>query len=249
MKTNKSLGQHFLKNESIIQEICESNSREYDFLIEVGPGPATLTKTLATLKKPLYLIERDERFIEELDQLGEHVTVFHEDALAFDISKIASQGNCWLVSNLPYNISVPLLMKFLGWDFLSEMTLMFQKEVGDKIINLERSNALSICTHTQYKTRIVKRLKPGAFHPPPEVDSIVIHFTKLKTPLIPIAQIYEFKAFIQGIYNQKRKQIYKFVKQYFPENIDDLFEKYDINRHARAENLTITQLIGLFKEQ
>ena len=117
---NKNLGQHYLNNSSTIEKICGDFNGRYDGIIEIGPGPGTLTKTLSQKPLPLILIEKDLRFTDILNDLSDTITLHQEDALEINSEKIFSKcptpNNWWLVSNLPYNVGTPIMLKFLRWE-------------------------------------------------------------------------------------------------------------------------------------
>ncbi len=244
---NKELGQHFLKNESDVIKICNTIDENIPHLIEVGPGPGVLTKELIKKNKVLTLIEKDSRFIEHLELLSDSIKVFNKDALKFNLSEL-KQVPTWLVSNLPYNISVPLTMNFIEYSFIEGMTLMYQKEVGDKIIITPKSNLLSMIINPFYKVKRLMNLKPGAFNPPPEVDSTVLIFEKVQSPLIKREMLQDYKRFVKHLYSFKRKQIKGNIKYKKSHDISLIFKKYDISLTARAQELKLDQVIALYNE-
>ena len=135
-KANKKLGQHYLNNQVTIDKICHDFEGKYDIILEIGPGPATLTKDLVKKDKEVFLIEKDERFIEILKNLVPTPTIFNEDALEFDLeNKLNGRESSiiWLVSNLPYNVGTPILIKYMQVPQIKYLTLMFQKEVAQKV--------------------------------------------------------------------------------------------------------------------
>jgi 16S rRNA (adenine1518-N6/adenine1519-N6)-dimethyltransferase len=133
-RANKELGQHYLKDQTVIDKIIQDEPSDYDYIVEIGPGPATLTKDLNKLNKDIYLIEMDKRFDDHLNELNQVKKIFYEDALRFNWDDFVQEhpGKIWLVSNLPYNISSQLFISFLKVEAITHMTLMYQKEVGEK---------------------------------------------------------------------------------------------------------------------
>jgi len=246
-KANKDLGQHFLKNESDVKKICNTIEDSSPNLIEIGPGPGVLTKELISKNLPLIVVEKDSRFIEHLKAMSESIQVYNEDALKFNLADL-NLKNVWLVSNLPYNISVALMMNFIEYDFIDGMTLMFQKEVGDKFLITPKSNLLSMIMNPFYKTSRLMNLKPGAFNPPPEVDSTVIVFKKNVSPLINPSELLNYKVFVKHLYSFKRKQIKGNLKYKKSHDIALIFKKYDISLTARAQELNLDQVVALYKE-
>ena len=135
---NKDLGQHFLINESVIEQICNNFFDETKGILEIGPGPGILTEFLSKTTAPFLVVEKDERFRPYLEKFIKPEQIIMKDALEVDLQKLLEENNfpkdnLWVVSNLPYNISVPLTLKFLSTPSLEKMTLMMQKEVAERI--------------------------------------------------------------------------------------------------------------------
>jgi 16S rRNA (adenine1518-N6/adenine1519-N6)-dimethyltransferase len=187
---DKSLGQHFLRDQNIIQKICSDFKNEAEAIVEIGPGPGILTEHLALLGLPYYVIEMDTRFQVYLDQFLNGDQIIMGDALQVQLSNFFEEKNIsgkkiWLVSNLPYNVATPLLINFLQAKDIKYMTLMFQKEVADKVFPFATtknfmSSLLVIC-QTYFECDLLLKVPPGAFAPPPKVDSAVI-LGKIFTP-------------------------------------------------------------------
>ena len=182
---NKALGQHFLTSSKVIEAIVTDFSGLYETIIEVGPGAMAITKSLCKIEKPFFVIEKDTRFKELYSNHLEDSQVIFTDALCFDFDQFIEiknlQGPIWLVSNLPYNISTPLFIKFLQCEAIKYMTLMFQKEVALKIFPDQRKKnqlaSLNILAKNYCDISKVVEAPPGAFSPPLKVDSLVINFT------------------------------------------------------------------------
>ncbi len=247
---DKSLGQHFLKNKEVIDQISDQNLAEFDFIIEVGPGPATLTQKLADRGVSLHLVERDERFKEILEKVNPTPTILFQDALKFDLNHYepAKDKKVWVVSNLPYNISAALLTNFLEWKNVTCMTLMFQREVGDKTLLGDKNSSLACLVNAFYESELLLKLKPGAFHPPPEVHSVVINYIKRDQPLIPIEEFKKYESFLRKLFAQRRKQMAGSLKSDFPkERILEFLSEQEIVPTVRAEDLSLDQVIALYK--
>ena len=195
---NKQFGQHFLNSPTVIKKITSPLPEGCDAIVEVGPGPAVLTPHLAAYEKPIYVIEMDERFVEILAPVVGADHIFRPDALEFNWPEFLTSTNfksIWLVSNLPYNVSVPLTLAFLRIPEITQMTLMYQKEVAQKILPNDLRNAmgsLHVLMQTQFDLSHVVYAPPGAFIPPPKVDSQVLNFKRKTTPLISLSDIDNF---------------------------------------------------------
>lgn len=252
---NKDLGQHFLRSDKVIQRIINDHQGLYDVIVEVGPGPAILTEHLAKLEKPLYVLEKDSRFKEKLSEFVSEDHIFMGDALSFDwnhfIENNQLQGKkIWLVSNLPYNIGTILFVNFLQIKEISLMTLMFQKEVGDKTYlrdEKNQMNGLLFLSLNYFESKQLIKAPPGCFAPPPKVDSVVVSYKRLGSPKLDIAEFKRLNQFTRALFAQKRKQIGSVLKSHFdPEKLLNAFERSGISRTLRAESLTQEQIYKLY---
>lgn len=254
---DKNLGQHFLINPNIIQKITEDFKELADWIIEIGPGPGILTKHLALHKLPFYVIDKDPRFKELLEEFVIKEQIFIEDALDFPLQEklnqwFSSETKGWLVSNLPYNVSSPLLIKFLPIEPLKFMTLMFQKEVADKVIaseNKNEMNSLKALSSTYFEVSLLCKVSPGSFQPPPKVQSSVLSFKRRENPVIELSEFYKFEKFLRQLFSQRRKQSQSVLKKYYSrEKIDRAFQKLDLSPTLRAETFNLAQIHILYKE-
>lgn len=243
---NKELGQHFLNDSSIIEKITQSYNGVCDCTLEIGPGPAVLTKELALQERPLAVVERDPRMSEYLEEYVSPENTFFMDALKLNEAELFEKLNwnnktVWLVSNLPYNIASPLIVNFLQWTSIKRMTLMVQKEVGQKIIGKkskskdEMSSLHALCS-TFFKVSELCKVPPGAFIPPPRVDSMVVSFERIEAPDVELKDFHKFEKFLRSLFQQRRKQVYNVLKsRYSAEELDLAFTQCNISKTARAE--------------
>lgn len=250
---NKSFGQHFLSSPSVIKKITSPLPEETDAIIEIGPGPAVLTPHLASYNLPMYVIEMDERFVELLAPVVGEERVFRQDALEFNWNEFLGKTgltNIWLVSNLPYNVSVPLTLSFLRIPEIKNMTLMYQKEVAEKILPKETRNAMgslhALCL-SQFDIRHAVYAPPGAFVPPPKVDSQVLSFTRKKKPLIDLSDIDTFEVYLRLVFAQRRKQLGGILKkEWGQEKALACLTAAGLDPQIRAEALTYEQVLKMF---
>ena len=247
---NKSLGQHFLTDKKTIEMITSDFSDQADIIIEVGPGPGVLTKDLASKELPLYLIEKDQRFIEDLTELTPHV--YNEDALEFDWEALFTKftdKNIWLVSNLPYNVGTPLFLKFLQLKSIKFMTLMFQKEVGEKTYYRElknTTNGLLTLSSIYFESKVLRKVAPGCFSPPPKVDSIVVSYIRKECPLFSVDEFKSIDRWTRLIFSNKRKQLGTVLKKDLSsEQLEELKALKPELLKARAESLELNQVYDL----
>ncbi|MGK0367311.1 MAG: 16S rRNA (adenine1518-N6/adenine1519-N6)-dimethyltransferase [Thermoproteota archaeon] len=255
-KANKELGQHFLTSPKVINMITNDFKEQADVIFEVGPGPAILSKKLSDHKKPYYIIEKDSRFLEYVKGLTADKRIFITDALKFNWSEFLTNENlqlkkCWMVSNLPYNIGVPLLMSFVVQTPIQFMTLMFQKEVGQKTItddNNKKMSSLKGLCQNYFKCKTLLKVPPGAFSPPPKVDSIVVSYVRIEKPVVSLNDFKYFEAFLRTTFQFRRKQLKQNLKQVVPAaKLGEIIDENIIALTRRAETLSMAEIHYLFK--
>lgn len=252
---NKDLGQHFLNDKNVIEKITSDFSSTAKNIIEIGPGPGILTKKLASHKKNFHVIEKDERMIEYLKPILPSENILFTDALEINYQEFIRERNLgeelWLVSNLPYNVSTPLLLKFLQVPEIKYMTLMFQKEVADKVFPFATKKnfmgSLMALSLTYFDGNLLCKVPPGAFIPPPKVDSAVITFRRKEQSVIPLSDFHSFEKFLRVAFGQKRKQLGNVLSSYASsEDINLAFESLNIPTTIRAEALTLKEVQNLY---
>ena len=268
MKTplaKKKWAQHYLHDQKTVEMICSDFARQAEAIIEVGPGAGILTKRLAALSLPLLVVEKDRRFKEHLRTLLPDEKILWADALDVDWASLISRltrptlgrnGKVWLVSNLPYNISTVLFIKFLQVSAIEMMTLMFQREVGEKIVRLGPETkamamgSLMALGQTYFECRILAKVPPTAFSPPPKVDSLVVSFSRRKCPSVPLEKFSSFEAFLRQLFSQRRKQVVNVLKRHHPkekkEKLEAILEKLKIDLAQRAETFDLGQVQQLY---
>ncbi len=254
LRAEKSLGQNFLLDQNITDKIAKL-AGDFDgvTVFEIGPGPGGLTRSLLRSNaKKIIAIEFDDRAVKALqglkDHAGDRLEIMKGDALKSDLLKLAD-GPRAIVANLPYNIATTLL---IGWleqiredaSAYESMTLMFQKEVGERIAALPDSKAygrLAIISQWLCDAKKVYDLPPSAFTPPPKVSSSVIKLVpkKLEKDAPSFDAVGNVTA---AAFGQRRKMVRSSLKNYA-----DKFEKLGIDPEKRAENLPIQDFINLAK--
>jgi 16S rRNA (adenine1518-N6/adenine1519-N6)-dimethyltransferase len=251
---HKSFGQHFLSSPTVIAKITSPLPEGVDAIVEIGPGPAVLTPHLAKYDIPLYVIEMDQRFVELLETVVGADCIYRLDALEFDWEIFLSEKgfqSIWLVSNLPYNVSVPLSLSFLRIPQITHMTLMYQKEVAQKILPNDPRNAMgslhAMCL-SQFHLKHVVYAPPGAFVPPPKVDSQVLGFSRKESPAIPLSEIDDFEKYLRLVFGQRRKQLGGILKNdWGAEAAQRRLSAAGLDPQIRAEALSFEQVLKLFK--
>lgn len=255
-RANKELGQHFLKDQSVIEGITQDHAEKCDVIVEVGPGPAILSSELAKHDKPFYVIEMDARFIIQLAPVVKKENIFMQNALEFNWQQFITDNNLedkkiWLVSNLPYNVSSPLYLSFMQIPQIQYLTLMFQKEVGEKTYlrqtKKNQMGSLLSLSMNYFDSKLLLKVLPGAFSPPPKVDSVVVTYTRKEAPIVPLENFSNFESFLRILFQMKRKQLGSVLKSYIPQDKkDEFFTQAHVESTLRAEALTLEQVYALY---
>ena len=254
LRAKKSLGQNFLLDLNLTGKIARAaGDLSQATVIEVGPGPGGLTRALlAHGAKQVVAIERDERCLAALADISAHypgrLEVVSGDAMKVDFAALADPGGeTKIVANLPYNIGTELLLRWLtvaGWPpFWSSMTLMFQKEVAQRIVAKPGEDAygrLGVLTGWRTRARIVFDLPPQAFTPPPKVTSTVVHIEPRETPLA--ASEKALARVTEAAFGQRRKMLRQSLKSIGGER---LLKAARIDGTRRAETLSVEEFVAL----
>lgn len=245
----KSLGQNFLLDLNITQKVARHAGKLDDaVVVEIGPGPGGLTRALLALgAKHVIAIERDRRAIPALAEISDHypgrLTVVEGDALTTDISRLAEPGvPLKVVANLPYNIGTQLLVNWLTvpWPpFWQSLTLMFQKEVGERIVaeaGDDHYGRLGVLCSWLTHADMMFDLPPQAFTPPPKVTSTVVHLEPRKSP-IP-CELAKLERVTHAAFGQRRKMLRQSLK---PLGGEALLARAEIDPSRRAETLSVEE--------
>lgn len=255
LAAQKRLGQNFLLDLNLTRKIARcAGDLSAGTVFEVGPGPGGLTRALLLEgAASVIAIEKDPRCQSALAEIneasGNRLTVIQADALTVDLAGMGDAPRR-IVANLPYNVATPLLV---GWlkqaEKIQSMTLMFQKEVADRIIAQPGDSGysrLSVLSNWRCDTKFELTLPPRAFTPPPKVDSAVVTLTPLAEPRFP-CRIEDLEAVTAAAFGQRRKMLRRSLKTL---NVDTetLLLATGIEPTARAETLTVEQFAALARE-
>jgi 16S rRNA (adenine1518-N6/adenine1519-N6)-dimethyltransferase len=246
LNAKKSLGQNFLLDGNLLDRIARvpgplDGARVY----EVGPGPGGLTRALLRAGANVVAVERDDRALPALAELvavvGERLTVVDADAMAVDAAALAGPG-AHIVANLPYNIGTALLTGWLEGDtwppWWASLTLMFQKEVAQRLVAAPGSGAygrLSVLAQWRNTAKIAFTVPPRAFIPAPKVESAVIHIVPME-PLAP-ARPAKLAALTAAAFGQRRKMLRASLKS-LPGALEAMVAE-GIDPEARAETVPV----------
>ncbi|WP_372801506.1 16S rRNA (adenine(1518)-N(6)/adenine(1519)-N(6))-dimethyltransferase RsmA [Lutibacter sp.] len=247
VKAKKHLGQHFLKDELIAQQIANSLTENgYQKILEIGPGMGVLTKYL--LKKPLttYVVEIDTESVEYLQTHYLNLTdrIISKDFLKINLEEFFGNEQLAIIGNFPYNISTQIVFKTLeNRHQIPEFSGMFQKEVAQRIAEKEGSKTygiLSVLTQAFYDVEYLFTVPPTVFNPPPKVDSGVIRFIRKKDFTLPVDEKLFFKV-VKTAFQQRRKTLRNSLKTL---NLSDSLREDSIFA-KRPEQLSVNEFINL----
>jgi 16S rRNA (adenine1518-N6/adenine1519-N6)-dimethyltransferase len=254
----KGLGQHYLTDPNILSAIVDAAELPSDaVVIEVGPGPGTLTAALAPVAGRLIAIELDDRLAPMLAQLyadWPQVHIVHGDALQLAPSEVLAQTGditpYFVLGNIPYYITSPLLRHFLEADPPPvRMVFTLQLEVARRIVaRPPQMSLLAVSVQAYARPTIVRKLPPGAFTPPPKVHSAVLRLDVLPQPLVPLDQRDVFFRVVKAGFGQKRKTLRNSLSaglHLAPAIIEEALRTADLNPKQRAQELDIPQWLAL----
>ena len=250
----KSFGQHFLLDLNVTRKIARlAGPLDGRVVLEAGPGPGGLTRALLEAGARVVAIEKDARFLPLLAELAAvsdgRLSVVGADALASDdTALLAAHGPglpCRIVSNLPYNVGVPLLIKWLTGPLRPEaLALMFQKEVAQRIVASVGDDAygrLAVIAQAICRARIVMELPARAFTPPPKVESAVVLLTPLADRPSP-ALIAALERVTAAAFGQRRKMLRSSLKVLGGER---LCAEAGVDPQVRAEDVPVAGFLAL----
>lgn len=255
-KFTKSLGQNFLIDDNVLDDIVDSAEvTKDDFVIEIGPGVGVLTCRLLQKAKKVLAVELDNKLIPiletELKGYGD-LEIINKDALKVDFNEIiGDEQSVKVVANLPYYVTTPIISRFLteGYNFKS-LTIMIQKEVADRIDaepSTKEYGAFSLLVQYYCNTKIVKKVPASCFIPQPKVDSIVIKLDKLPEPRVKVKDEELFFKIIRQSFNMRRKTLWNCMKSLgiSQERVEKAFEESGIDQKRRGETLSIEEFAKL----
>jgi 16S rRNA (adenine1518-N6/adenine1519-N6)-dimethyltransferase len=243
IRAKKSLGQNFLIDKNIIDKIINTVPITGNEILEVGPGTGNLTKEiLKNNPSKIYLVEKDTFLAKNLEEIiDERVKIFNEDILKFDEYSL-SNSKIIVFGNLPYNISTEILSTWITnlknnyW--FSDLILMFQKEVADRIVakfNTSTYGRLSILANWRLNINKICDISPESFSPKPKIQSTLIHFTP-KNKFIKIKDPINLEKITRIFFSHRRKMLKKPFNQIFNGNLD-LIKKFNLDLNLRPQNL------------
>ena len=254
IKPKKSLGQNFLIDRNVLDQIIDVVEITNKNILEIGPGSGNLTSFI--LKKnpnKLYVVEKDDELALLLqDKFANEITIINDDILKISEDKISNE-KLTVFGNLPYNISTEILSKWITnldkkiW--FENLVLMFQKEVAERIIakpNTSKYGRLSILSNWKLNIKKIIDIKPQSFSPRPKIDSSLLLFTPKKN-FFELKNPKNLEKITRIFFSQRRKMLKKPFNQVFI-NGKEVAEKFNIDLNLRPQNLEPETYFKLVKE-
>ena len=255
-RTKKRLGQNFLTDDEVIQDIIEyADISPDDVVVEIGPGVGFVTEQLVKYARKVIAVELDEEAIKELKKLNApNLEIIHNDILKTDLSEL-SEKEFKVVANIPYYITSPIIAHLLGEiddlnnknrSKISEIILMVQEEVAHRMCADENSPAkqyglLTILSQFWADVEILRTVGRKSFYPSPKVNSAIVRLKVLKEPRLKLSDYSHFKRTIKASFAQRRKNLKNCLLNggFLRENIMTAFKKLNIDENIRGEKLSI----------
>ena len=269
-RTKKRLGQNFLINSDVIQEILDfAQISEDDTVIEIGAGVGFVTEQLVKKAKKVIAIEIDEEAINELKKLNaDNLVLVHQDILKTDISKLSVEENNGqkfkVVANIPYYITAPIVAHLLGEiddlenknrNSVSEIVLMVQEEVARRMVANEKSPSkqyglLSVLAQFWSECSIIRLVGRKSFYPAPKVNSALVSLKINHNPKLELSDYSFFKRVIKAAFSQRRKNIKNcLVNNGFDKNlVKSVLQNLGIDENLRGEAVSISKFGELSEE-
>ena len=266
IRANKSLGQNFLISNEVVEKIINaSDIKENDMVIEIGPGLGTLTKFLLQKAKKVLCVELDKKMIKILnDRFSDYnnFELINEDILKVNLKKIIEGNkkteqiaNVKIVANLPYYITTPIIMKLLEEKLdIESITVMIQKEVADRLIEIPGGKNTGAITYTVYyycESEKIIEVPNNSFIPEPDVTSEVIKMNLRKEPAVKIQEPKIMFMIIKSAFMQRRKTLLNALtntKVFINKNEGlNILKKLNLNENIRAEELSIQDFANIAK--
>lgn len=252
-RPRKRFGQNFLRAPHVIAGIlAAAELSPGEAVVEIGPGLGALTGPLLAAGARVVAFEVDRDLAAALAERQNPELMIHlGDVLQADWPATLTDPPYKLIANLPYNISSQVLFKVLDHrPLFSRLVLMFQKEVGDRLLAAPATRdygILSVLVQNWYAVTRVVRVPPGCFFPPPKVESLVLRFDPRPQPLAPVADEEAFRRLVKAVFAQRRKTLRNGLlgAGYEPAAVDQALMAQSLPPAVRGETLTIAQMAGL----
>ena len=247
----KSLGQNFLMDKNIIRKISDSiTPNSDDLIVEIGPGAGALTKELVKKNCDIICFEIDTRLKEILESIeSNRLQIVFNDFLKVNLKEYIDEKkykNIYFVGNLPYYITTAIINKIIDESNPHEITVMVQKEVGDRFMSKPNSRdygSLSVFLQYNFDVTKVVNVNKRCFEPVPKVDSVVVKLSKNKKYQAQNED--KFYKLVKESFTQKRKNLRNNLRNYNLNKIEEVLKKYNKDLTARAESLSIEEFVDI----
>ncbi len=246
----RRLGQHFLRPASVEKLLRAIAPEPDDVFLEIGPGRGALTLPLAARSARVVAVELDEVLARQLSAVAPaNVLIVPADALTTDLAALLPNGGR-LVGNLPYYVSSPLLRRFLELrNTVRDLHVMLQDEVARRVASPPGSREygiLSVLYAVWTDTAIPARFPPGAFSPPPKVDSALLRARFRPEPRAPIDDLGDFERFLQRAFRHRRRTLENSLRDSYP-HLKEYFRSLNLEGSRRAETLSVGEFAALWR--
>ena len=257
-RTKKRLGQNFLINGEVIQDIIGfAEIKPDDTILEIGPGVGFVTEQLIKYAKKVIAVELDEEAIKELEKLNApNLEIIHNDILKTDISALTDE-NIKVVANIPYYITSPIIAHLLGEiddlnnqnrSKIKDIILMVQEEVARRIVATEKSSSkqyglLTILSQFWADCSIIRTVGRKSFYPAPKVNSALVSLKVNKEPKLKLTDYAHFRKTIKAAFSQRRKTLKNCLVSngFDKEKVQNAISKMSLDENIRGERLSIEQ--------
>ncbi len=264
-RTKKRLGQNFLVDGEVIQDIIDyAQISQDDIIVEIGPGVGFVTEQLVKYAKKVIAIELDEEAIKELQKLNApNLEIIHQDILKTDLFSLCD-GEFKVVANIPYYITSPIIALLLGEvddldnknrNKIKDIILMVQEEVANRMTADETSpnkqyGLLSILSQFWADVRVLRRVGRKCFYPAPKVNSALVKLDVRKSPRLSLSDYSHFRKTVKTAFAQRRKNIKNCLLSggFSKESIVKAMENLGMNENTRGEKLSIEDFGRLSEE-
>jgi len=258
-KTKKRLGQNFLINPDVIEDILDyAQITKDDVVLEIGPGVGFVTEQLIKYAKKVIAVELDEEAIKELNKLDcDNLEILHNDILKTDLSELSGGEKIKVVANIPYYITSPIIVHLLGEiddlanknrGVIDDIILMVQEEVARRIVATEKSTAkqyglLTILSQFWADCSIIRLVGRKSFYPAPKVNSALVGMKVRKEPLLKLDDYKFFRRVIKSAFSQRRKTLKNCLLNggFDKEKIAQALAQMGLDENIRGEKLSISQ--------
>ena len=252
----KRLGQHFLHDRGALETIANAVAPLSDeTVVEIGPGRGALTDVLARAPNQIIAIELDRALAARLRERysgNSHVMIVERDVLETDIGALAN-GPFAVVGNVPYYITTPILFHVLREPMPRRAVFLVQSEVADRMVSAPGSRsygALTVNVQAVAGVEVIGAVPPGAFTPPPRVDSAIVRVVPLDRPLVAPGESEEFRRFVTALFGMRRKQLGNSLRSVAAGGAEQsaaILDSLSIDPRTRVESLSPVELAALMR--